>query len=105
MKIINNPSPPRKRIIKKKYDLILVGFLIGAIIGYIDRPTVPVVNKQLPFSIVITRGSTLTGTDLFLKGYAEKSFYRMIDGGLVGALFGLFVVIIITSTSDKKDTN
>jgi len=105
MKIINNPRPPRKRINKKIYDLILVGFLIGAVIGYIDRPTVPIVNKQLPFSVVITRGSTLRGADLFLKGYADKSFDRIIDDGLVGALIGLFVVITITSTNDKEDSN
>lgn len=70
---------------------ILIGAIIGGAVGFLLRPSVPLIG-QLPFETVITRGSSLSGLDLLLKGTAEMSCNYMLVGGLVGAAIGLIIM-------------
>jgi heme exporter protein C len=64
---------------------IVVGLILGALIGFLLRPSAPVLG-QIPFSVVISRGSNLAGLDVLLKSLAEQSFNYMIAGALVGGV-------------------
>jgi hypothetical protein len=63
---------------------VLVGALIGATVGFLFRPAVPLVG-QLDLVTVLTRGARLTGLDTMLQPAAERSFNYMAGGGLAGA--------------------
>ena len=65
--------------------LIAVGAIVGAVIGYLFRPSVPLIG-QLPLETVITRGSNLTGMDMLLTSAAETSFNYMVAGALIGGV-------------------
>jgi len=75
----------------------LIGFLVGAFIGYLLRPAAPFVG-QLPFGTVITRGSNLEGLDQLLVSTAESSFNYM----LIGAIIGCVGLILITSALSRN---
>ena len=60
----------------------------GAFIGFLLRPSVTLVG-QLPFSVVITRGSQLRGLDQILVSAAETSFNYVLAGFLLGVVVGL----------------
>jgi hypothetical protein len=70
---------------------ILVGTIMGGVVGFLLRPSVPLIG-QLPFGTVITRGSNLSGLDLLLKGTAETSFNYMLVGLLVGGAIGWLIM-------------
>jgi hypothetical protein len=77
--VARGASPP--------FDLRLLlagGFIAGGFIGFLSRPSVFLVG-QLPFRIVITRGSGLSGLDELLIPSAQESFNVMVIGALVGA--------------------
>ena len=46
---------------------IFLGAAIGGFLGFLLRPSVPLVGP-LPFETVITRGANLTGLDSLLRG-------------------------------------
>ena len=69
---------------------IFVGGAIGAVIGFLLRPSVPLIG-QLPLGTVLTRGGNLSGLDSILKGAAETSCNYMIVGALIGAVVGWFI--------------
>ncbi len=61
------------------------GVLLGAFVGFLMRPNVPLVG-QLPFGVVLTRGSYLTGVDTLVRSSAEQSFNYMLIGAIIGAV-------------------
>jgi gas vesicle protein len=62
-----------------------IGVLLGAFVGFLMRPNVPIVG-QLPFGVVLTRGSYLTGVDTLVRSSAEQSFNYMLVGAIIGAV-------------------
>lgn len=66
---------------------VTVGFFGGAASGFVMRPSALLVG-QLPFGMVITRGSSLTGLDQLLVPTAQQSFNVMLMAALVGAILG-----------------
>ena len=56
-----------------KSKLTIAGLMIGSIVGFLLRPSVPLMG-QLPLMAVITRGANLRGLDQLLVGYARTSF-------------------------------
>ncbi|MDI6794205.1 MAG: hypothetical protein QME81_15310 [bacterium] len=98
---------PLQKSIKKnpQYGSVIalgiIGFLIGGFIGFLSRPSAFLVG-QLPFSIVILRGSSLTGMDAILKPIAQQSFNIMMAGSIIGALTGSAIAyFILRSRSDN----
>jgi hypothetical protein len=71
-----------------KSKLTIAGLLIGSIVGFLLRASVPLMG-QLPFTTVITRGANLRGLDQLLLGYARTSFNYLIAGMVLGAIVGL----------------
>ena len=80
---VSAPSPPPSR----SSLLYMLGALAGGYIGFVMRPAVFLVG-QLPFSVVVTRGTTLEGLTAVLIPAAQQSFNYMVLGFLVG-LFDL----------------
>lgn len=71
----------------------LFGIIAGGLIGFLLRPSIPIVG-QLPFSVVITRGSNLDGvSQLLLHSTAQTSFDYMA----IGALVGTFITTLFAS--------
>jgi APA family basic amino acid/polyamine antiporter len=68
-----------------------LGLLFGGFVGFLLRPTDPVLKSQLPFSAVLTRGSDLAGSAQALVPLAKTSFNYMLALGLVGAIFGIIL--------------
>jgi F0F1-type ATP synthase assembly protein I len=89
----NAPSAKSDRL-SMKSKLTIAGLLIGSLVGFLVRPTVPFVG-QLPFGTVITRGANLQGLDQLLIGYARTSFNYLIAGTIVGAVVGLIAAFVI----------
>jgi small basic protein len=81
--------------------LAIVGLLIGGVVGFLLRPSVPLMG-QLPFSTVITRGTNLRGLDQLLLGYARSSFNYLVAGIVLGAVVGLFASIPIEKSLTSK---
>jgi small basic protein len=77
-----------------KSKLTIAGLLIGGAVGFLLRPSVPLMG-QLPFTTVITRGGNLRGLDQLLLGYARTSFNYLIAGIVVGAVIGLIAAFTI----------
>jgi hypothetical protein len=69
------------------------GFLAGAFIGYVYRPSAFLIG-QLPFKHVISRGTTLKGIDQVYIAFAEKSFNYLLAGGIMGAILGIIAVLL-----------
>lgn len=70
--------------------------IIGFILGFLFRPTMPLVDIQVPFSDVITLGLFNRPLEL----YAQQSFEYMIGFAIVGGLLGYIIKII-----RKKQSN
>ncbi len=64
------------------------GFLVGALVGYLYRPPAFLVG-QLPFDVVISRGTSLKGFDQMYIPVAETSFNYLLGGGVAGAVAGV----------------
>jgi len=65
--------------------LALLGALLGAVLGFLFRPDVPLVG-QLPLSVVVSRGASLNGVDILLRSTAEESFNYLVIGAILGAV-------------------
>lgn len=70
--------------------VITLGLFIGGLLGFLMRPSAFLVG-QLPFGMVITRGSALTGMDQLLIPAAQQSFNVMLLGAVLGAVAGVGV--------------
>ena len=79
-----------------KGKLTIAGLLIGGFVGFLLRPSVPLVG-QLPFTTVISRGANLRGLDQLLIGHARTSFNYLIAGMILGAIVGLITSFAISS--------
>ena len=79
-----------------KSKLTIAGLLIGSVVGFLLRPSVPLMG-QLPFTAVVTRGANLQGLDQLLLGYARTSFNYLIAGMILGAIVGMIVAFVISS--------
>ena len=79
-----------------KSRLTIAGLLIGSIVGFLLRPSVPLMG-QLPFTTVITRGANLRGLDQLLLGYARTSFNYLVAGMILGAIAGLIADFAVSS--------
>ena len=79
-----------------KSKLTIAGLLIGSFVGFLLRPSVPLVG-QLPFTTVITRGANLRGLDQLLIGHARTSFNYLIAGMILGAIVGLITSFAVSS--------
>lgn len=78
-----SPAPPLPL-------LIALGLVIGGFLGFLMRPSAFLVG-QLPFEMVITRGSSLSGMDQLLVPAAQQSFNVMLLGAVLGAAAGAAV--------------
>ena len=67
-----------------------IGFIFGAIVGYLLRPSAFLIG-QLSFEHVISRGATLKGLDQMLKPLAETSNNYMLAGGVIFGIIGVFI--------------
>jgi hypothetical protein len=67
--------------------LSIVGALFSGILAFLLRPSAPFIG-QLPFEIVILRGSNLKGLDQLLIPLAQKSFNILVAGVIIGAIIG-----------------
>jgi hypothetical protein len=76
-----------------------LGIFLGAFVGFLMRPSVPMVG-QLPFRVVLERGTNLTGFDTVLRSTAEQSFNYMLIGAIIGAI-GLGVLAESGHTGKK----
>ena len=82
--------------------LAIVGLLIGGVVGFLLRPSVPLMG-QLPFTTVITRGTNLRGLDQLLLGYARSSFNYVVAGVVLGALIGLIAALALDKSQAPTD--
>jgi hypothetical protein len=82
--------------------LAIVGLLIGGVVGFLLRPSVPLMG-QLPLTTVITRGANLRGLDQLLLGYARSSFNYMVAGVVLGALVGLIANLALDKSQALTD--
>lgn len=73
------------------FSVVWSGGVVGGIVGFLLRPSVPLVG-QLPLEAVLTRGGSLNGLDVLLKGAAETSFNYMVAGVLIGCLGAIIFV-------------
>ncbi len=69
------------------------GFLVGALVGYLYRPPAFLVG-QLPFHVVISRGTSLKGFDQMYIPIAETSFNYLLGGGVIGAVAGVVAALL-----------
>ena len=72
----------------------VVGFVIGAVVGFLTRPSVFLIG-QLPFSTVISRGGNLSGVDQLLVPAAQASFNQMLFLAILGAAVGFGVPFVL----------
>lgn len=68
----------------------VAGFLIGGLIAFLARPSAFLIG-QLPFDIVISRGTSLKGMDQMLVPLAQESFNAMLIGAVIGCIAGIVI--------------
>jgi uncharacterized membrane-anchored protein YhcB (DUF1043 family) len=73
-----------------KTTMVSLGLLIGAFIGFLVRPTAPLIG-QLPFGVVMTRGANLRGLDQILVPLAQRSFNYVLVGAILGVIGGFVI--------------
>ncbi len=67
---------------------------MGAVVGYLYRPPAFLIG-QLPFHVVISRGTSLKGLDQVYIPVAERSFNYLLGGGLAGAILGIAAALLM----------
>lgn len=82
---------------------VLGGFLLGALAGFLLRPSVPMVG-QLPFDVVVTRGANLSGVEVVMRSTAERSFNYMLVAAIIGAVV-LGIGAGLTAKRESEDTD
>lgn len=73
----------------------VVGALAGGVIGYLLRPSVPIIG-QLPFRHVITRGKNLSTIQEWLVPTAQSSFNYLLLGLILGAVIGSLLALALS---------
>ncbi len=74
------------------------GFLLGALVGYLYRPPAFLIG-QLPFDVVISRGTSLKGFDQVYIPAAETSFNYLLGGGVAGAVAGIVAALVLKKSA------
>lgn len=77
----------------------LTGAALGSFIGYLLRPSVPLVG-QLPFTTVVTRGWLLEGLNLALLPIARASFNFVVAGLILGMIAGVSLAKLLANSRD-----
>ncbi len=67
------------------FEGIAFGAILGAIAGFLLRPSMPLVG-QLPLELVLTRGETLRDLGTIARPTAEESFNYLVAGAIIGAV-------------------
>ena len=80
-----------------------IGGYLGGYLGFLARPSAMLVG-QLPFDMVITRGTNLQGFEQILLPLAQQSFSTMFNGGVVGGVLGAVVGLMIGFFLGKRKT-
>lgn len=80
--------------------LVFAGILIGSFIGFLLRPSVPMVG-QLDFMTVITRGANLQGLDQLLISVAETSFNYLFVGTIIGGAIGFGLGYLLSNRKEQ----
>ena len=101
LQLLRRSGPSTNSRLWMKSGLTIAGLLIGSVVGYLLRPSVPFMG-QLPFTTVITRGANLRGFDQLLTGYARTSFNYLIAGMILGAIIGLIAAFAISSQNSRR---
>ncbi len=87
---------------RRTWVLGAAGLLLGASIGYFYRPPAFLIG-QLPFDVVITRGTNLKGLDQIYLPVAQSSFNYLLMGAAVGAIVGLVVGTALSKRESGRD--
>lgn len=82
---------------------IIVGVVLGAIVGFLARPSIPMLG-QLPFLAVVTRGAFFGGLDIVFRPTAEQSFNYMAIGAILGGIL-LFAVTGFLRKNERAGTS
>lgn len=72
---------------------LFVGALAGGLIGFVLRPSAPLIG-QLPLGTVITRGGNLNGMDQMFVPLAQTSFNYLVAGVVIGGVIGLLAATV-----------
>jgi|SRR5947209_6831085 len=80
---------------------LILGVPIGGFIGFLLRPSG--LTGQLPFDVVITRGSNLKGLDELLVPLAQTSFNYMLAGAILTAIVGTFIGMVTSYLFSKTE--
>jgi len=79
-----------------------IWFFLGGMIGFLIRPSVPLVGK-LSFNTVLARGENLDLVQKALLGpTAQASFRLMMESALIGMAGGLSLGIMVWLLVRKK---
>jgi hypothetical protein len=81
--------------------LIFAGCLVGGLIGFLLRPSAPLVG-QLDFGTVVTRGGRLQGLDQLLVSTAQTSFNYLLAGALLGGVIGGALGYFLTRMKESE---
>ena len=79
----------------------VIGFIAGAIIGFLLRPSAFLIG-QLPLKTVIMRGTDLKGLDKIMVPVAERSFNLMFGVAVVGMLIGIAIGYYMEKSRKSK---
>lgn len=90
-----------EEFLERYWPLGCVGAVVGALFGYLFRPSVPLYGK-LPFRHVISRGEFLSEeynrlVEALLYKTAVESFEMLIAGGIIGALGALGITWLLAN--------
>jgi hypothetical protein len=105
----SNPAPLGKQANvnefegAKKFGLTILGILIGGFLGFILRPSAPLVG-QLPFVDVLGGGASYRGVDRLLVSTAQTSFNYMVAGAVIGAIGGMVAGYFLTRRVESPGT-
>lgn len=78
----------------RPYLFSLSGLVVGSLTSFLLRPEV-FPGKKLPFSVIVSRGSTLQYADRLFMPAAQDQFNYLILGGLLGTAVGVGLAIAL----------
>lgn len=70
--------------------LLVLGVIIGGLIGYGLSPVIPLLGERVAITDALTLGSMYKGLDQILQPLAQKAFFYMVTGSVLGGLAGFF---------------
>lgn len=81
-------STPESAANDRASQNIVVGLVLGAIVGFLMRPSIPLIG-QLPITTMVELVTTGgEGLDRLFVPLAQRSFMYMMVGGIVGGFVG-----------------